>query len=222
MHHMFARSGYHWLMTAILYSFRRCPYAMRARLALAYTGIEIEHREIELKKKPQAMLNASPKGTVPVLVLEDGEVIAQSLDIMLWALQINDSKHWLKSNQPSALIVENDSSFKQALDYYKYAVRFPEKPIEHYRKQGELFLSKLEQALAQHDYLQGNQPCIEDYAIFPFIRQFAFVDKAWFDQAPYPKLQSWLNKHLQSPLFSTIMSKHAVWNPDGSHDADSV
>jgi len=191
----------------ILYTFRRCPYAIRARMAIAYAGIEVEHREITLKNKPKAMLHASPKGTVPVLVLADDTVIDESLDIMRWALEQNDPHGWLNYNQPSSLIQENDGSFKQALDHYKYAVRFPEKPIEYYRAQGESFLQKLENMLNQHKYLSDAQPSLEDYAIFPFIRQFAFVDKPWFDVAPYPKLQAWLDVNVSSDLFAGVMQK---------------
>jgi len=202
------------LAKPILYTFRRCPYAMRARLTIAYAGIDVEQREIALKDKPQAMLDASPKGTVPVLVLQNGEVINESLDIMLWALAQHDPQGWLTAQQPSTMIEENDSSFKQALDHYKYAVRFPEHPLEHYRAQGEVFLCKLEKILTQQNYLGGAQPSMDDYAIFPFIRQFAFVDKAWFDTAPYPKLQVWLQHHLDSPLFASIMQKHPLWKPN--------
>ncbi|MDX8388359.1 MAG: glutathione S-transferase [Ghiorsea sp.] len=209
-------------MKPILYSFRRCPYAMRARLAIAYSGIEVEQREIELKNKPQAMLKASPKGTVPVLILEDGTVIDESLNIMLWALKQNNPQNWGRDKPSLNLIQDNDGTFKQALDHYKYAVRFPEHPTSFYREQGEIFLSKLEHLLHQHDYLNGNQPCLADYAIFPFVRQFAFVDKAWFDQAPYPRLQNWLTVHLQSTIFKKIMLKHATWNPTGSFIEDSM
>lgn len=128
-------------MLPILYSYRRCPYAMRARMALSYAGIPVEIREISLKQKPAHMLQVSPKGTVPVLVLPDGQVIEQSLEIMHWALQQHDADGWLSADPPHAalLIAENDGAFKQHLDRYKYAIRFPEYPAEHYRAQGELF-----------------------------------------------------------------------------------
>lgn len=198
----------------ILYTFRRCPYAMRARLALAYANIALEYREIELKNKPQAMLDVSPKGTVPVLLFEDGETIDESLDIMLWALGKHDPQGWLK-HQASALtlIQENDSAFKLWLDKYKYADRHPEYSQSYYRKQGEAFLHKLETLLQQQNYLHANHPTLADYAIFPFIRQFVFVDKAWFNTSPYPKLQAWLNNRLESPLFEEVMLKRPLWKP---------
>jgi len=199
-------------MKPILYTFRRCPYAMRARFALIATDVDFEHREIILKNKPQSMLDASPKGTVPVLIAANEQVIDESLDIMLWALKQYDPKHWLsKQNESQKLITENDQVFKQWLDKYKYADRFPEQSQLYYRQQGELFLEQLEHKLQPHNFLFSNQPNLADYAIFPFIRQFAFVDKVWFDQANYPKLQHWLTYHLQSPLFAAVMLKHTAW-----------
>jgi|SRR5450830_288587 len=201
-------------MTApILYSYRRCPYAMRARMALRYSGIAVEIIEISLKDKPQHLLAISPKATVPVLVLADGKVIEQSLEIMQWALLQQDTANWLASSASEQaidahrLIAENDGTFKQLLDRYKYAVRFPEKPQETYRQQCEGFLSKLEALLGQHHYLLGNHCSIADVAIFPFIRQFAGVDDLWFSQAPYPRIRMWLNEWLKSALFISIMQK---------------
>ncbi|MDQ6984066.1 MAG: glutathione S-transferase [Ghiorsea sp.] len=202
-------------MLPVLYTFRRCPYAMRARLALTYADIEVEYREIELKKKPQAMLDVSPKGTVPVLVLDDGKVIDESLDIMLWVLKQHDTDGWLKHRTQSLVLIdENDSTFKGWLDKYKYADRFPEHPQAYYREQGEVFLTQLENLLQQRAYLHNNHPTLADYAIFPFIRQFTFVDKAWFDQATYPKLQTWLHYQLESELFEKIMVKRTIWMPE--------
>ncbi|HSH72080.1 MAG TPA: glutathione S-transferase [Methylophilaceae bacterium] len=201
----------------ILYSYRRCPYAMRARMALHYAGVGTEIREIVLRNKPQHMLQISPKATVPVLLLPDGEVIDESQDIMRWALAQRDSEDWLLKEdtglkqQAIALIAENDSEFKQALDRYKYAIRFPENSPEFYRVQGELFLQKLEQCLNNTAYFCRNTRCIADIAIFPFIRQFAAVDEAWFATAPYPKLRAWLNVLIQSELFLNVMQKHPVW-----------
>jgi len=196
----------------ILYTFRRCPYAMRARMAIVYADIDVEQREIALKDKPQAMLNASPKGTVPVLILANGKVIDESLNIMCWALKQRDHKGWLAHQQQAlALIQSNDHQFKACLDKYKYAGRFPEQSQTFYRQQGEVFLQALEELLAQHTFLLTDQPTLADFAIFPFIRQFAFVDKAWFDQSPYPKLQAWLEYHLQNNLFKKIMVKHPIW-----------
>ncbi len=185
---------------------------MRARLAMTYAGIKVEQREILLKDKPQAMLDASPKGTVPVLVFENGQVIDESLDIMLWALEQHDPNDWLSHQEQAIPLIDiNDNAFKPWLDKYKYADRFPEHSKAYYRKQGETFLQTLETLLEQHTFLHVNQPSLTDYAIFPFIRQFSFVDLVWFEQAPYPKLQVWLNKHLQSNLFEKVMVKHPVW-----------
>jgi len=197
----------------ILYSYRRCPYAMRARMALRYSNITVDIHEVSLKNKPAQMLAASPKATVPVLVLNDGKVIEQSLDIMDWALAQQDIYEWLLSKQPElliqakALITENDSSFKQALDRYKYAVRFPEKPQQAYRIEGEIFLQKLEDLLSKHQHLLRDEVSIADIAIFPFIRQFRGVDEAWFEQAPYAKLRRWLDELVSSTLFASIMQK---------------
>lgn len=154
----------------VLYSFRRCPYAMRARLAIRHAMIKVELREIELRSKPTQMLAASPKGTVPVLVLADGAVIDESLDIMRWALQQNDPGEWLQVNDFEALIQTNDSSFKYNLDRYKYADRYPEYPAGFYRQQGELFLAELERRLMRTQYLCGSYFSIADAAIAPFIR----------------------------------------------------
>lgn len=203
----------------VLYSFRRCPYAMRARMALHYSQIDVEHREILLKDKPEAMLAASPKGTVPVVVLADGTVIEESREVMLWALQQNDPAHWyfgLPASQQASIdawIDTNDTDFKPWLDKYKYSVGYPQHPERYYRQQCELFLSKLDRQLQQSTFLLGDDECLADNAIFPFVRQCAFVNKAWFDAAPYPHLQRWLAGFLNSDRFQTIMSKHPLWQP---------
>lgn len=146
----------------ILYTFRRCPYAIRARLAIGVSGVEVELREVDLRDKPQAMLDCSPKGTVPVLQLADGSVIDESLDIMRWALAINDPMGWCnETSEALALIAQNDSSFKQNLDRYKYADRHPEHSAEYYRGQAELFLLLLDTRLAEQKYLMGNQVDME-------------------------------------------------------------
>ncbi len=200
----------------ILYSFRRCPYAMRARLAMVQSGLRWEHREILLKDKPSGMLEASPKGTVPVLILPDGSVIDESLDVMLWALAQSDPDNWLEGKAEAlALIKENDGLFKDALDHYKYHVRHPEKSQQEHRRDGEVFLQLLESRLTEHSYLMGNVPGLADYAIFPFIRQFVNVDPKWFAEAPYPKLRTWLNGFLESSLFATVMHKFDVWSGEG-------
>lgn len=193
---------------ALLYSFRRCPYAMRARLALRYSGVTVRIVEVSLKAKPAEMLALSPKGTVPVLNV-DGRVIEESLEIMQWALAQNDPDNWLRHGDPAvfALIAENDQGFKYHLDRYKYAERYPEKPMEHYRAGGEVFLQKLEDLLTDHAYLLADHPSLADMALAPFVRQFAHVDREWFAGAPYPRLQQWLERFLQSPLFVAVMAK---------------
>ncbi|MDO9168745.1 MAG: glutathione S-transferase [Methylobacter sp.] len=177
----------------IFYSFRRCPYAMRARLAIAITRVVVELREVELRDKPAAMLAVSPKGTVPVLQLENGEVIDESLDIMFWALRQNDAEHWLNSawlQNAVQLIRRNDEEFKYHLDRYKYADRYPAYSELYYRQQGELFLTDLERRLNQSQFLCGDYFTLADAAILPFIRQFAAVNSAWFERSPYPALIS--------------------------------
>lgn len=197
----------------ILYSYRRCPYAMRARMALKYADISVEIREIALKDKPVEMLTASPKGTVPVLVLHNGRVLEQSLEIMHWALHQRDNAAWLAADSllTQQLITENDGSFKQALDKYKYAIRFPEQAADVYRAQGEVFLQKLELLLSQSQFLLKDEVSLADIAIFPFIRQFSGVDQPWFEAAPYPKLRVWLNKLVTSDLFVSIMQKRPTY-----------
>ncbi|CAI8779118.1 glutathione S-transferase [Pseudomonas chlororaphis] len=195
-----------------LYSFRRCPYAMRARLALRYSGVPLEIVEVSLKAKPAEMLALSPKGTVPVLSV-DGRVIDESLDIMRWALARHDPQDWLlKDDGPAqqrieALIAENDQVFKLHLNRYKYAERYPEQPMEYYRSQGEVFLRQLDELLSQRDYLLAEHPSLADMALAPFVRQFAHVDREWFAQTPYRNLQRWLQRFLESELFTQVMAK---------------
>jgi glutathione S-transferase len=207
----------------ILYSFRRCPYAIRARLALAYADVNYELREISLKNKPQAMLEISPKGTTPVLQIWDEHlshqsftVLEESLDIMYWALQQNDPAGWLdlaRDDLPIAqqLISTNDDQFKKALDRYKYANRFPERSPLDYRQEAESFLQILEFRLAETNFLFGDRPTIADMAIFPFIRQFAYVDFEWFQTSAYVHLQKWLAGHEASNLFESVMIKMPLW-----------
>lgn len=207
--------------TAILYSFRRCPYAMRARMALKYADIQLELREIDLNKPPAALRAISDNATVPVLHLPDGNVIDESWEIVQWAVRQNDPDLWLgEDNQyliESDMLVEtNDYSFKQDLDHYKYADRYPEQAMEYYRQQGEEFLQALEERLNETRFLLSDTISISDIGIFPFIRQFAMVDQPWFDQAPYPKLQKWLSCFIDSDgsearLFSLVMNKYNIW-----------
>jgi len=182
---------------------------MRARMAIKYADIPVETREISLKDKPAHLLQVSPKGTVPVLVLSGGKVIDQSIEIMYWALHENDVDGWLSADasQTRQLIDENDSSFKQALDKYKYAIRFPEQSAPVYRTEGEAFLSKLERKLEVTSFLVADNLSLADIAIFPFIRQFVAVDATWFESADYLKLKIWLKHLVESELFQSVMEK---------------
>ncbi|MGE8188588.1 glutathione S-transferase [Pseudomonas sp. NPDC086278] len=195
-----------------LYSFRRCPYAMRARMALRYSAVAVEIVEVSLKAKPAAMLALSGKGTVPVLSI-DGRVIDESLEIMRWALAQNDPQDWLLNDDPGAqaqinlLIEENDQVFKVHLNRYKYAERYPEQPMAVYRAEGERFLRTLEGLLEGREYLLAGHPSLADVALMPFIRQFAHVDREWFAQTPYVRLQAWLQRFIASELFTSIMQK---------------
>lgn len=200
----------------VLYSFRRCPYAIRARMAIISSGAAVELRDILLKDKPEDMIEASPKSTVPVLKCPDGKVIDESLDIMLWALGHNDPEGWLPNDNSLekdvfSLIAENDGPFKSSLDRYKYHVRFPEKSREEYRKSGEIFLETLERRLRNRPYLVTDRPTLADIAIFPFIRQFANSDISWFEKTPYPNLRRWLDERLNSRQFRNVMKKREIW-----------
>lgn len=201
----------------ILYSFRRCPYAMRARMALKASGLFYEHREILLRDKPPSMLAASPKGTVPVVVLPDGEVIDESLDVMRWALAQNDPENWLAPGDSMFdLIAENDGPFKHHLDRYKYANRYEGAVSSEHRSAGLAFLKTLDDRLSGEGQLFGDAVSLADIAIFPFVRQFANTDRDWFDAQDLPQLQGWLAGHLASPRFAAIMEKHEVWvDPSG-------
>lgn len=200
-------------MLPILYSYRRCPYAIRARMALRYAGIQIEHREIELRNKPHAMLMASPKGTVPVLVV-DGIVFDQSLEIMRWALQKSDPDHWATVDEGAAhiWIEKNDGPFKILLDQYKYPNRHPNlNQCDVFDAAIALMLKPMNDALESSQYLVGNQQSWLDIAIFPFIRQFSMVHAERFNQLPLPKLKRWLAEYLHSELFHSVMHKHEPW-----------
>lgn len=198
----------------ILYSFRRCPYAMRARLAVAISGTQCELREIKLSNKPEAMLAASPKGTVPILVLPNGRVIEQSIDIMRWALAQHDPEHWLDRDD-LALVNANDSMFKHHLDRYKYPERYDTDPNTH-KSEALIFLHELDARIAGAGQLCGSQRGLTDCAILPFVRQFSAVDRKWFDEQPLPHLQRWLERHLASSLFAAIMVRHSPWIPENS------
>ena len=196
----------------ILYSFRRCPYAMRARMALAASGAEVMLREVLLKDKPAELLAASPKATVPVLVLSDGQVLEESLDVMRWALEYRDPLGWLDGTAlDSDWVSECDGEFKHWLDRYKYTERYPEQTAEDYRRNAEGFIQNLEHRLSSCDWVGGEAANAVDVALFPFIRQFAGVEPSWWQQAPYPHVRQWLENWLNSALFSAIMAKYPRW-----------
>ncbi|MGH8462997.1 MAG: glutathione S-transferase [Pseudomonas sp.] len=196
----------------ILYSFRRCPWAMRARLALRYSECPVEIREVSLKAKPPELLALSAKGTVPVLSA-DGQVIDESLDIMRWALARHDPQDWLLRADPLAaqaadvLIRRNDRDFKAQVNLYKYAERYPQHAREDYRQQAQAWLEELEGLLAQRPYLFADHPSLADAALLPLMRQFAGVEPDWFASAPYPHLRAWLQSWLESTLFKAIMAR---------------
>lgn len=205
-------------MTKVLYSFRRCPYAMRARMALKVSGAEYEHREILLRDKPKSMLQASSKATVPVLILDDGHVIDESFDVMLWALENDDPLGWMEPGLEAMkpVIEEISEDFKTHLDRYKYASRYNDDAdrfsvdITHRDKAVEI-LQKFERRLSKSKYLMGETASLADYATFPFIRQFANVEREWWDKPQFPNLHLWLEGFLASEIFLDIMQKHALW-----------
>lgn len=206
----------HDIQYPILYSFRRCPYAIRARLALAVAGVDVELREVVLRDKPEAMLTISGKGTVPVLQLPN-QVIDESEDVMRWALAQHDPNGWLSGESSAArkLIDFNDGDFKHWLDRYKYHQRHPQAEQVEYRRNAEVFLQKLEACLVDNagQALTGESTRLADAAIFPFIRQFAGVQPDWFSAASYPLLRAWLQRWLDSKLFRSVMKKYPQWQP---------
>ncbi|NDP62228.1 glutathione S-transferase [Polaromonas sp.] len=209
----------------VLYSFRRCPYAMRARLAIAASDLRCELREVVLRSKPADLLAASSKATVPVLVLPDGQVIEQSLEIMHWALAQNDPYDWLAAGRetlPSmqALIAFNDGEFKQHLDRYKYPNRYRHEHAsdeqafaQAHQADAGSWLMELETRLSHHAWLFGDTASLADMAILPFVRQFAHTDRAWFDAQPWPHLKAWLRDWETGPLFQQVMEKYPPWQP---------
>lgn len=201
----------------VLYSFRRCPYAMRARIALLAADIDVELREVVLRDKPQSMIDASPKATVPVLILQDGTVIDESLEIMVWALAENDPLEWLNPESGTlddmlALIAQNDGPFKHHLDRYKYFNRYEDADPAEHRRDAEKILNRLDGRLAVGKYLFGSRPALADFAIAPFIRQFANTDKEAFDAMPFVHLQRWLDDFLASSFFDRAMTKYDQWH----------
>ena len=201
----------------ILYSFRRCPYAMRARLALAYSGIDYEHREILLKNRPDELYALSPKGTIPVLQLNDGTVIDESIDVMKWALAQSDPDCWYtdKIVEQNSLIAQNDDEYKKRLDMYKYHERFPEGSYDEFQNAVGEILKVYESILSKSSYLCGDNVTLADMALFPFIRQGAHVDLAWFN-AQFPILSKWLKIFNESELFMSIMKKYTLWETGGN------
>jgi len=193
----------------ILYSFRRCPYAMRARMALWVAGITVELREVKLAAKPPALAAASPKATVPVLVLPDGTVIDESLAIMRWALAQHDPEGWLAGDD-AVLIAANDGPFKHHLDRAKYPTRYAADGLDH-RAAALTLLRPLDARLANAAQLCGESRSLTDIALFPFVRQFAGIDATWFAGLPMPRLAQWLEGHCTSDLFAAIMPKFAPW-----------
>ena len=199
---------------AVLYSFRRCPYAIRARLALWHAGISFELREVVLKNKPQAMLDVSSKATVPILVLFNNTVLDESIDIMQWALMQSDLDDWSYQSLANPLLEKNDGEFKYFLDRYKYFERYPDQTQQYYFEQACKFIVELELNLSDGtDWLNGNSLSALDIAIFPFIRQFSLVDKSRFEQLPFPRVQQWLINLLKLELFESVMLKYSAWRP---------
>jgi len=223
-------------MLPILYSLQHCPYAMRARLGLVMAQQQVMLRAVVTKNKPEEMLAASPKGTIPVLILPDSKVIDESLDIMIWALQQNDPEDLLHKDNTSDLpamidlIKRNDQEFKPQLEIYKKAKRFHQKTETEERQKCEIFIAELEQRLTikglltenlskevllktetERGHFIGLKPGLIDYALLPFVRQFSRVNRPWFVQAQYPNLRAWLNEHLQSRDYSKVMAKYPLW-----------
>ncbi|NQY34141.1 MAG: glutathione S-transferase [Alteromonadaceae bacterium] len=211
------------MTTPILYSLRNCPYAMRARIAIFKARQQVQLRDVILSNKPAQMIAVSPKGTVPVLVVEQTTVIDESLDIMLWALGKSDHDDLLQSHDPSALvnmlklIARFDNEFKVCLEKYKCAKRYHEDTITECRQACEVYVQSLEQRLSEHDFIFSAKESLVDLALLSFIRQFARVERQWYLQSPYPKLRQWLNNYLQSPMFTKVMSKYPLWHEN--HEA---
>jgi len=194
-----------------LFSYRRCPYAMRARMALVESKIEFDVYEISLRNKPQEMLSISPKGTVPVLIVNE-LVLDESLEIMKWAYKNSKSKQLnvLESDKQTTankLIEINDGKFKDFLDCYKYFERYPNKSKQEHRENCYFFLDILEKRLKDTLFLINDERTFADISIFPFVRQFMNVDKVWFNESDYKKIKKWLTLLVESDLFKKIMVK---------------
>lgn len=203
------------IILPVLYTFRRCPYAIRARFTISYSGIRYIHREILLKKRPKELYDISKKATIPVLQLENDCIIDQSLDIMRWAIVENDKDGWFKNNKVNQLemISLNDNIFKIWLDKYKYHSRFPEESKNYYRNKCSVILNKYEEQFKKTRYLLSDKCSLADVAIFPFVKQFKYVDDLWFEDY-YPKTNKWLNLFINSDNFQFIMKKYPIWSPN--------
>lgn len=205
----------------ILYSFRRCPYAMRARMALAGSQQRVRLREIILRDKPSEMIAASPKATVPVMVFENGSILEESLDIALWALKQADPQNWLPDHKETksaifAFLEEMDGPFKHHLDHTKYVSRYAEDEEQQtyetkHREAALEILTGIEERLIKSEYLFGPKATLADIATFPFVRQFANTDLDWWNAQPIPHVQNWLHQWIESPLFLSIMEKYPIW-----------
>ena len=202
----------------ILYSLQNCPYAIRARFALFKSKQKVLIRAVKLNNKPTEMLFVSPKGSVPVLVVNQNTIIEESLEIMLWALAKNDPENLLLSEIPAvttsgmlSLISNFETQFIPALEAYCCAKRYHEDNIDECRQVCEIYLQLLEDRLSTHTFLFSKQESLVDIALFPFIRKFARVERQWYLQSPYPKIRHWLNHYLQSPTFTKVMAKHELW-----------
>ena len=203
----------------ILYTFRRCPYAMRARFAIRSSKIIVEIREIKLQEKPSEFLKLSPKGTVPVLITNSGEVLEESLDIIYWALNKNDPHKWLAKgkleNQDIIKLLDDlENKFKPNLDKYKYPSRFSGVDQYLHRDKNLCFLKKLNYYIKNNKSLNCEHLSLLDYAIFPFVRQFRNVDQDWFDKLNFIFLNKWINQIIDSQDFSSIMKKFKKWEPN--------
>lgn len=203
----------------ILYSFRRCPYAMRARLAIKASGLIVEIREVELKNKPKEFLNISPKATVPIVCISSKQIIEESLDIMEWALKINDPLKLLKNEKLNRIEIHSilnklENEFKQNLDRYKYSSRFDLPNPKLYRDKNLQTLNEFNNLLQNNKGICSSHLSLLDYAVFPFIRQFRNVNSVWFDSLELKFLQTWLYELIDSDEFSSIMKKYEIWKPN--------
>lgn len=196
----------------ILYSLRHCPFAMRARMAIFKSHQAVELRDVKLTNKPAAMLSASPKGTVPILVVSPTQVIDESLDVMLWSLKCSDPHSLLNNLADSLAFIDGyDQEFKACLERYKCAKRYHEPNLQACRQACEVYVQDLELRLSSHDFIFGNQESLADIAILPFIRQFAKVERQWYVQSSYTQVKRWLNGYLQSAMFNKVMAPYPLW-----------